>query len=44
MTKEYILEALERGKHVVTANKDLMALHGPEILAKAQRERLRCLL
>jgi homoserine dehydrogenase len=36
-TKEYILEALEHGKHVITANKDLMALHGPEILAKAQQ-------
>lgn len=36
LTKEYILEALERGKHIVTANKDLMALHGPEILAKAR--------
>lgn len=36
LTKEYIMEALSRGKHVVTANKDLMALHGPEILAKAQ--------
>jgi homoserine dehydrogenase len=35
-TKGYILEALSRGKHVVTANKDLMAMHGPEILAKAQ--------
>jgi len=35
-TKAYILEALSLGKHVVTANKDLMALHGPEILAKAQ--------
>ncbi|WP_276352941.1 homoserine dehydrogenase [Cohnella caldifontis] len=35
-TKELILEALERGKHVVTANKDLMALHGPELLAKAR--------
>ncbi|HJV44294.1 MAG TPA: homoserine dehydrogenase [Bacillota bacterium] len=34
--KEYILEALEQGKHVVTANKDLMAMHGAEILAKAQ--------
>jgi homoserine dehydrogenase len=34
-TKEYILEALEHGKHIVTANKDLMALHGQEILAKA---------
>lgn len=37
-TKEYILEALERGKHIVTANKDLMALHGTEILAKAQEK------
>ncbi|RKP54257.1 homoserine dehydrogenase [Cohnella endophytica] len=35
-SKEYILEALERGKHVVTANKDLMALHGQEILQKAR--------
>lgn len=35
-TKEYILEALASGKHIVTANKDLMALHGQEILAKAQ--------
>ncbi|CAH1204238.1 Homoserine dehydrogenase [Paenibacillus plantiphilus] len=35
-TKGYILEALAHGKHVVTANKDLMALHGPEILRKAQ--------
>lgn len=34
-TREYILAALEGGKHVVTANKDLMALHGTEILAKA---------
>lgn len=36
--KEYILGALERGKHVVTANKDLMALHGAEILNKAQEK------
>ncbi|HZG13566.1 MAG TPA: homoserine dehydrogenase [Candidatus Bathyarchaeia archaeon] len=36
--KEYILAALEHGKHVVTANKDLMALHGAEILAKAQEK------
>ena len=34
--KEYILRALENGKHIVTANKDLMALHGAEILNKAQ--------
>ncbi|CAM3493319.1 MULTISPECIES: homoserine dehydrogenase [Brevibacillus] len=36
--KEYILGALEHGKHVVTANKDLMALHGAEILSKAQEK------
>lgn len=36
--KEYILGALENGKHVVTANKDLMALHGAEILEKAQEK------
>ncbi|TDF97652.1 homoserine dehydrogenase [Paenibacillus piri] len=35
LAKQYIIESLERGKHIVTANKDLMALHGPEILAKA---------
>ncbi|NIK75954.1 homoserine dehydrogenase [Paenibacillus castaneae] len=39
LTKEYIMEALSLGKHVVTANKDLMALHGPEILAKAEENR-----
>ncbi|MGG1876237.1 homoserine dehydrogenase [Paenibacillus cisolokensis] len=37
-TKAYILEALDRGKHIVTANKDLMALHGAKILAKAQEK------
>lgn len=37
-TRTYILEALERGKHIVTANKDLMALYGSEILAKAQEK------
>lgn len=36
--KEYILGALENGKHVVTANKDLMALHGGEILRKAEEK------
>ncbi|MFB5267307.1 homoserine dehydrogenase [Paenibacillus enshidis] len=37
-TKAYLLQALENGKHIVTANKDLMALHGAEILAKAQEK------
>src|SRR4051812_18305165 len=30
-----ILQAIERGKHVVTANKEVMAKHGPTILAAA---------
>ncbi len=34
-TKEYLLSALRQGKHVVTANKDLMALHGSELLSVA---------
>ena len=31
----YIQEALDRGKHVVTANKEVMAKHGPELLGRA---------
>lgn len=31
----FILEAIRRGKHVVTANKEVMAKHGPEILRAA---------
>jgi homoserine dehydrogenase len=38
-TLEYLLAALERGKHIVTANKDLVAQHGPKILAKAAEKR-----
>lgn len=38
LAKEYILASLERGKHVVTANKDLMAQHGQEILQKASEK------
>ncbi|WP_410984815.1 homoserine dehydrogenase [Bacillus cereus] len=34
--KSYILKALNNGKHVVTANKDLMALHGAELLTVAK--------
>src|SRR5438874_1173140 len=32
---EYIVRALQSGKHVVTANKEVMAKHGPEILSIA---------
>ncbi|HEY2420743.1 MAG TPA: homoserine dehydrogenase [Neobacillus sp.] len=35
VAKEYLLTALRQGKHVVTANKDLMALHGSELLTVA---------
>ncbi len=34
--KEFISEALKKGKHVVTANKALLALNGGELLALAQ--------
>lgn len=34
--KEYILEAIKRGKHVVTANKALIASHGDMLLKAAK--------
>ncbi|XJZ26641.1 homoserine dehydrogenase [Bacillota bacterium Lsc_1132] len=34
-TKDLLLQALNEGKHIVTANKDLMALHGSELLTVA---------
>ncbi len=37
IAKELILKAIENGKHVVTANKALLASHGTEIFAAAQR-------
>jgi homoserine dehydrogenase len=33
--RSFILQAIERGKHVVTANKEVMAKHGPSILGAA---------
>jgi homoserine dehydrogenase len=35
--RDFVLEALRRGKHVVTANKALLAKHGPEIFREAER-------
>ena len=35
--KTFVLKAIEKGKHVVTANKALLALHGEEIYAAAAR-------
>lgn len=37
--RTYIMEALKRGKHVVTANKDLMAMHGHELLDIAAKNK-----
>ncbi len=36
--KELVLKAIENGKHVVTANKALIALHGNEIFAAAREK------
>ncbi len=36
--KELVLKAIENGKHVITANKALIATHGEEIFAKAQEK------
>ncbi|MCK5727056.1 MAG: homoserine dehydrogenase [Thiotrichaceae bacterium] len=38
LSKELVLQAIENGKHVVTANKALIALHGNEIFTKAQEK------
>ncbi|MCY0091275.1 MULTISPECIES: homoserine dehydrogenase [Bacillus amyloliquefaciens group] len=35
-TKQYLLDALKAKKHVVTANKDLIAVYGSELLAAAK--------
>jgi len=35
LAKELVMKAIENGKHVVTANKALIATHGPEIMQAA---------
>ncbi|MEK7230220.1 MAG: homoserine dehydrogenase, partial [Candidatus Binatota bacterium] len=35
--RSYILKAMEAGKDIVTANKALLAVHGEEIFARAQK-------
>jgi homoserine dehydrogenase len=37
IARQLVLEAIEAGKHVVTANKALLAVHGTEIFAAAHR-------
>ena len=36
--RELVLQAIDNGKHVVTANKALLAVHGNEIFAAAQKK------
>lgn len=36
VSRDFVLKAIENGKHVVTANKALIAMHGNELFAKAQ--------
>jgi homoserine dehydrogenase len=38
--RTFVLKAIEQGKHVVTANKALLALHGEEIYAAAAEKRV----
>jgi homoserine dehydrogenase len=38
--RTFILRALQAGKHVVTANKALLAHHGPELFEEARRSRV----
>jgi homoserine dehydrogenase len=38
IAKDLVLKAIENGKHVVTANKALLAMHGNEIFAAAQKK------
>ena len=38
LAREWVLQAIEQGKHVVTANKALLAKHGNEIFEAAHRK------
>ena len=38
LAKDLVLQAIDNGKHVVTANKALIAVHGNEIFAKAREK------
>ncbi|MBX2860519.1 MAG: homoserine dehydrogenase [Vampirovibrio sp.] len=43
IAKNLITEALQNGKHVITANKELIAKHGAELLALANKKNVRLL-
>jgi homoserine dehydrogenase len=38
LARDLVMQAIENGKHVVTANKALLAVHGTEIFAAASRK------
>lgn len=38
LAKDWVMKAIEQGKHVVTANKALLATHGNEVFAAAQKK------
>ena len=38
--RSFILKAIDQGKHVVTANKALLAIHGEEIFAAAEKHQV----
>ncbi len=40
---EYLQRALDAGKHVVTANKEVMSRRGPDLMALAQKKRVNLL-
>ena len=40
LAKEFILRAIEAGKSVVTANKDLMAIYGKDLLDAAEKNKV----
>ncbi|MCH7705780.1 MAG: homoserine dehydrogenase [Chloroflexi bacterium] len=40
---DYLRTALARGKHVVTANKEVMATHGPELIQLAEEQEVNLL-
>jgi homoserine dehydrogenase len=43
LAKDLVIEALTQKKHVVTANKELIAKHGPELFALARKNNVRLL-
>lgn len=40
IARKFVKEALEKGKHVVTANKDMVAAHGSELFEIADKKKL----